>query len=95
MPSIGSNHDFDFERGIQNELPTCTLHTYDHTITPENVSSVVNFHPWGLSSTNSGMLKSLSTILSELNLGKEHLIEILKIDIEGYGKYYVSKVEFS
>lgn len=86
--SIGSNNDFDFERGIQKEFPTCAIHTYDHTITPENVPPQVNFHSLGLASKNSDKLKSFATLLSDLNLTDEHSIEVLKLDIEGYGKNF-------
>lgn len=83
--SIGSNNDFSFEMGIRKELPDCEIHTFDHTVTPTAVPEGVQFHKWGLSTKDSGNMKTLSTIMKTLNLGPNHSLEILKVDVEGAG----------
>lgn len=77
--SIGSNNDFSFESSLHQELPLCTIHTFDHTIVPVDVPPFVSFHSWGLGSRNEGNVRTLTSIMK--NLATEHL-EILKIDIE-------------
>lgn len=87
--SIGSNNDFSFEESIVNELPECEVHTFDHTITPKAVPSGVNFHAWGIGTEDVGSVKTLDSIMKALNIGSEHSLEILKIDVEGAGSFRV------
>lgn len=66
-------------------MPGCEIHTFDHTITPRGVPNGVHFHSWGMGTEDVGNIKTLSTILKELNIGSDHSLEILKIDVEGAG----------
>jgi hypothetical protein len=87
--SIGSNADFSFESDFkQNYNQFCEIHTFDPT-GDLNLSrklaaqAGVDFHPWGLSSKNSGNnMLTLNTIMSKLGHNNRR-IDILKVDCEG------------
>ena len=56
--SVGSDNDFSFEKAIHNQIPTCEIHTFDHTIGehPSRKPDFVDFHPWAVSIFNRTIL---------------------------------------
>jgi len=82
--SIGSNNDFSFETSVKKEIgPHCEIHTFDMgNYTVGGKEAGVQYHQYGLSTTDGGAFRSLSTIIREL--GHEgRTIDIFKIDCEG------------
>ena len=83
--SIGSNNNFEFERGVHALLPACEIHTFDHTIgpSPSNKPHFVNFHQVGLAAqiSSNPQLRTLPQIVADLgHRGRE--VELFKIDCE-------------
>ncbi len=62
----------------------CTVHTYDHTVSPPVTPHGVVFHKLGIAtpSTETAELKSLTTLLQDAKLFNK-TIDILKMDVEG------------
>jgi hypothetical protein len=48
--SIGSRGEFDFERDVQQRMPSCEIHTFDFTDFSSEIPPDLNisFHAWGL-----------------------------------------------
>lgn len=78
--SIGSDNIFDFEESMHERLPSCEIHTFDHTVPHPTPPSFVTFHRLGLGVVDAGTFVSLPSIMARLN---HTFIEILKIDVEG------------
>jgi hypothetical protein len=80
--SIGSNNDYGFETAMHDLNPRCTIHTFDHTVTPTGTPSYVNFHSYGLGSQSSGNIRTMKDVIDMAGFqGK--VIDVLKIDCEG------------
>jgi hypothetical protein len=70
-------------------MPSCEVHTFDHTITLSKTRkpAAVNFHSWGLGAEVKGDIKTLEWIRERLGHGAGYSLEILKVDIEGAGTH--------
>jgi hypothetical protein len=86
--SIGSYGEFSFEiefKRIYGQF--CEIHTFDPTGDAEKFAhqasaSNIEFHPWGLSSSDKGNTMTLSGFMRRLNHSGRR-IDLLKVDCEG------------
>ena len=86
--SIGSNNDFSFETAVHDHISEkCEIHTFDPTVgaSPTEKPDFVDFHPWGLGSSDEDgkvVLKTMPTLVKDLG-HENRQIDIFKIDCEG------------
>lgn len=80
--SFGSNNDFRWESTVQKIAKNCEIHVFDHTVEQSKAPHGIHFHGYGLTSYESGTLKTLRTIVSELN-HEGRTLDVLKVDCEG------------
>lgn len=96
--SFGVNGEIGFEREFRQLFPDCEMHAFDPTPSVVGGKSAfqldrygVKYHPWGLSDVDEAITLeskrvdaySLDSVIQRL--GHQHeIIDILKIDIEGY-----------
>lgn len=89
--SLGSAGSTSFEEAVYKIDPSCSIHTFDHTLDEEltkKVSAVpgMTFHPKGIASnaqlaTSGAQFTSISKSMADLGIP---WLDILKIDIEGH-----------
>jgi hypothetical protein len=93
--SIGSEGKFDFERDVQQRMPSCEIHTFDFTNFARKIPPDLNitYHVWGLKPSYQthnfrqktpprGEFKTIQETL--ITLGHvNRTIDLFKIDCEG------------